>query len=74
MSLHALTLCGEIDIMLAKPISWPAAPVLELEAATGTPSVQKHFQRGQTTLRWVLDDKQMYVLPFLLQWPGFDLP
>jgi len=63
---HALTLCEEIEIVLAKPISWPAVPVLELsDTATGTSTVQKHFKRGETPLRWVLEDKPMYVLLFL---------
>ena len=65
----ALTLvCEEIDIVLAKPIGRAVAPVLELDTATGSSLVQKHFKRGETTLRWVLEDKPiMYVLPFLFQ-------
>ena len=60
-------------MVLSKPISRLAAPVLELDTATGTSPVQKHFKRGETTLSWVLEDKLMYVLLFLVQWPEFDL-
>src|SRR6266550_695944 len=68
---HALTLCEEIEIVLAKPISWPAAPVLELsDTATETSTVQKHFKCGETTLRWALENKRMYVLPFLFSVTG----
>ncbi|KAF8342414.1 WD40 repeat-like protein [Amanita rubescens] len=47
----------EVELILAKPIGWQAAPVLELDNGTGTSTVQKHFKRGETTLRWVLEDK-----------------
>ena len=63
--MHSHYLCEEIVIVLAKPFCGLAAPVLELNTATGTSPVQKHLKLGETTLSWVLEDKRMYVLPFV---------